>query len=81
MATTTTVSRLRKQRHASDYDAAYIALSHYCWGVILRPDLLSDKRRCAEVAHRADPTRLDSFRLAPTEMVKLFKELNYDGSA
>jgi hypothetical protein len=78
MATITTVSRLQKQRRTSDYDAAYIALSSYAEVRLSRTDLLSDRRRCAEVAHRADPTRLDKFRLAPAEVVQLIEELGFN---
>jgi hypothetical protein len=77
MATTTTVSVLQKPRRASEYDAAYLALRLYADRLLTRTDLLSDKRLCAEVAYRADATRLDKFRLAPAEVVQLFRELGF----
>jgi hypothetical protein len=78
MATITTVSRPQNQRLRSDYDAAYIALSFYADVRLSRTDLLSDKRRCAEVTYRADPTRLDKFRLPPADVAQLFTELGFD---
>jgi hypothetical protein len=80
MATITTVQQLQKHRLRSDYEAAYIALSFYAEVRLLRADLLSDKRRCAEIAYRADPTRLDIYRLAPAEVAQLFTELGFIGN-
>jgi hypothetical protein len=81
MATTTmTLSRLEKPRRSSDFDAAYLTLCFICDGIFSTDDLLSRRRRCAEVAYGVDATRLHKFRLAPAEVVQLFEEMKFVGN-